>query len=103
MYPKENEMPIGPDEVEIIGSWVMVNGRLTEDDAARRITSLVETELKHIATTQDGWEKLYLDPQDGRFWELTYPRGEMQGGGPQALLLARPQKVQEKYGVSIDQ
>jgi hypothetical protein len=34
--PKEYDMEISPDEAEIIGSWVMVNGRLTDADAGRR-------------------------------------------------------------------
>jgi hypothetical protein len=68
-------MSIGPDETEIVGSWVMVNGRMTEDDASRRISLLIKTELQHVATAKDGWEKLYRDSQDGRYWELTYPHG----------------------------
>ena len=94
-------MGIAPNETEIIGSWVEVNHQMTEDDASRRITSLIETELQHIATTKDGWEKLYRDTDDGRYWELTYPYSEMHGGGPRALLLATPKKVQDKYGVSM--
>jgi hypothetical protein len=94
-------MGITPNETEIIGSWMMVNGRMIEDDASRRINSLIETELQYVATTKDGWEKLYRDKQDGRHWELTYPNSEMQGGGPQALLLIGPDKAKEKYNVSI--
>ena len=33
-----------------------------------------------------GWEKLYRDPGDGRCWLLTYPFGELQGGGPPSLI-----------------
>src|SRR3569832_1100949 len=33
-----------------------------------------------------GWEKLYRDPDDGRYRLLTYPFGELQGGGPPALI-----------------
>lgn len=33
-----------------------------------------------------GWEKLYRDPADGRYWLLTYPFGELQGGGPPTLI-----------------
>lgn len=33
-----------------------------------------------------GWEKLYRDPGDGRYWLLTYPFGELQGGGPPSLI-----------------
>ena len=91
-------MGIASNEVEIVGSWLMVNGQMTEDDASRRISSLIESELQHVATTQDGWEKLYRDPRDGRYRELTYPRSEMQGGGPQALILTSPEKASQKYG-----
>ena len=96
-------MRISPDEAKIIGSWVMVNGRMIEDEASHRIDSLIKKELQHVATTKDGWEKLYRDPRDGRLWELTYPHSEMQGGGPPALLLASPEKIQEKYAFSISQ
>jgi len=96
-------MGISPEEVEIIGSWVMVNGRMTEDDTSQRISSLVKTELQQVATSKDGWEKLYRDPRDGRLWELTYPQSEMQGGGPPALLLISPEKAQEKYGIPLNQ
>lgn len=59
-------MEINPNEVEIIGSWIMVNGRMTEDEACHRINLLIKTELQQVATTKDGWEKLYQDPRDGR-------------------------------------
>ena len=100
--PTENEMGISPDEVKIIGSWVTVNGRMIEDDTSQRISSLVKTELQHVATSKDGWEKLYRDPRDGRLWELTHPQSEMQGGGPQALLLISSEKAQEKYSITIN-
>jgi len=91
-------MGIASDEIETVGSWRMVNGRMTEDDACRRISLLIKSELQHLATTTDGWEKLYRDSRDGRYWELTYPRREMQGGGPQALTLTSPEKARQKYG-----
>jgi hypothetical protein len=47
-------MGIGPGEVEIVGSWSMVSGRLTEDDVRRRINLLIKSELQHVATTKDG-------------------------------------------------
>lgn len=95
----ENAMGIAPDEVEIKGGWLMVNGRMTEDDQCRRINVLIKAELEHVATSKDGWEKLYRDPRDGRYWELTYPQSEMQGGGPPALILTGIESALEKYGV----
>jgi hypothetical protein len=91
-------MAIGLDEIDIIGSWVVVNGRTIEDEASRRISALIKKELQHVATAKDGWEKLYRDSQDGRYWELTYPHGEMQSGGPPALHVLSQQSVQQKYG-----
>lgn len=97
----ENKMGIGSDEIEVIGSWVIINGRMTEDETCHRISSLIKTELQYVTTTKDGWEKLYRDPRDNRLWELTYPQSETQGGGPQALRLISPEKAQEKYEVSV--
>lgn len=62
----ESQMRIAADEVEIRGSWVMVNGRMTEDDQCRRISALIKTELQYVATSNDGWEKLYRDPRETR-------------------------------------
>jgi hypothetical protein len=92
-------MAIGTDEVEIKGAWLMVNGRMTEDNNCRRISSLVKSDLQLVATSKDGWEKLYRDPQDGRYWEFTYPQSEMHGGGPPALVLIRSESAREKYGI----
>jgi len=97
----ENEMRIGLNEVEIKGNWALVDGRMLEDDACKRIRFLVDNELKYLSTSKDGWEKLYKDPQDGRYWELSFPCGEMHGGGPQSLFLANFTVIQEKYGISI--
>jgi hypothetical protein len=64
-------MSIGPEETELRD--------------APRIRRLVETELQHIASSRDGWDRLYRDALDGRFWELSYPKSEMHGGGPPLL------------------
>lgn len=92
-------LSLGPDETELIGSWILKNGAMAEDEISLRIRSLIESELQHIATSKDGWEVLYKDGSDGRYWELTYPHGEMQGGGPIALILASRSMLEEKYGV----
>jgi len=34
------------------------------------------------ATDYNGWDVLYLDPADGRYWERILPSSEMHGGGP---------------------
>jgi immunity protein 27 of polymorphic toxin system len=45
------------------------------------------------------WSKLYLDPVDGGYWELTYPQSEMHGGGPPQLVHISADAAKIKYGV----
>jgi Cu2+-containing amine oxidase len=92
-----NRIGIAPNELEIVGSRMMVNGRMIEDNASRRITHLIKNELEQIANTKDVWEKLYRDPRDGRYWELVNPQSEMQGGGPPALQVIERQSARQKY------
>ena len=69
---------MNPDELLIVGSWVKIDGRLAADPELRRIQSLIANELDFIATAPGGWETLYRDRQDGRFWEKFFQNGEMQ-------------------------
>lgn len=63
-----------------------------------RIEELITTHLKAVAVSPDGWEKLYLDPGDGRLWELTYPQAEMHGGGPPELREMDGATATARYG-----
>jgi Immunity protein 27 len=90
-------MTLRADETEIVGSWKMIDGRMVEDETSKRIRTLIKETLKPIATSSDGWERLYEDPQDHRFWELTYPSSEAQGGGPPTLRVVNDETVQRKY------
>jgi immunity protein 27 of polymorphic toxin system len=92
-------MSIRADENEIVGSWKMIDGRMVEDEASKRIRALAKDELKPIAVSSDGWERLYEDPRDHRLWELTYPSGEMQGGGPPALRVIDGETARKKYQI----
>lgn len=71
---------------------------MAEDSVAGRIRTLTAEHLQYVAQTTDGWERLYRDPIDGRHWELTYQQGEMQGGGPQVLMVLSAKAACEKYG-----
>ena len=93
-------LSLGRDETGLIGSWILKNGAMIEDEVGLRNRSLIESGLQRIATSKDGWEVLYKDVSDGRYWELTYPHGDMQGGGPIALILADRSMLAEKYGVT---
>lgn len=82
----------------IKGDWELVDGRMTSNATVMRIESLIKGELKKIAVTNGGWETLYQDPQDGRYWELFFPHSEMHGGGPPSLRVIDDQTAGPKYG-----
>jgi hypothetical protein len=91
-----------PNEVELTGNWVFENGRMRGDAACERIKWLVSHHLKKLAISKDygAWETLYQDPEDGRYWEQTYPHGEMHGGGPPKLTMLSLQQAKTKYQFS---
>ena len=89
-------MNLKSDETDLRGVWSFVDGKMIANDACKRIESLVKHHLKQVAG--GGWETLYLDPNDGRYWEQTYPQGEMHGGGPPRLAVISKAEAEAKYG-----
>ncbi|NJR42024.1 MAG: hypothetical protein HC767_04585 [Akkermansiaceae bacterium] len=61
-------------EFSLIGGWEMVDGIMSQDEVCSRIQWLTESCLREIAIDGDNWSGLYQDPQDKRYWELTYPK-----------------------------
>jgi hypothetical protein len=94
-------MPLDSNETEVIGSWIVSNGKVVSDPACSRIQDLLRAELELVAVANNGWERLFRDPADGRYWELFFPHGELQAGGPQALRVMSLTSVQEKYGIAM--
>lgn len=94
-------MKLRPDENLLTGSWVFVNNEMRGDAVCERIEWLVDNELKKIASsTQWGdWETLFQDPSDGRYWERTYPQGDLQGGGPPKLRVISTAEAKAKYKI----
>ncbi len=92
-------MKLSSSEVELVGKWIMENGKVRADETCDRIQWLTTHHLRKVATSKQwgDWETLFEDPDDGRFWERTYPQGEMQGGGPPRLSLLSREKAQAKY------
>ncbi len=87
------------DTSELVGSWTLIEGRMVEDEASVLIRQLTANRFQRIALAASGWEILYQDPQDQRFWELYFPHGDMQGGGPMALRVLSDEAAKLKYGV----
>jgi Immunity protein 27 len=89
---------LAPDEVDLRGEWLAQKDRSVVADATeQRIEWLTTQKLEWLASDPSGWETLYRDPRDGRLWELTYPQGEMQGGGPRRLHVISRDEVAAKY------
>ena len=88
---------LGPEEQLLFGAGSLSgHGELGDVDA--RILWLVRHRLSPRATAAGGWEQLFLDPRDGRYWELTFPHGSLHGGGPRRLAHLSIDEVEAKYG-----
>ena len=88
-----------PSETLLEGKWEYTSKKMIADDTCRRIEFLKDF-LDKIAITDDGWSALYKDPQDGRYWELSYPDGSLHGGGAPALKCLDSDAVMQKYSVT---
>jgi hypothetical protein len=94
-------MKLRPDETLLTGSWLYVDHVMRGDAVCDRIEWLIKNHLKKIASSPlwGDWESLFQDPSDGRYWEITYPHGDLQGGGPPQLKVISENDGKEKYGI----
>ncbi len=91
-----------PDEVNIFGARLDKHGNVSRDpEAGRRMSYLLNSYLVKVATDETGWRTLYRDPEDGRFWEMTFPYSHFQGGGPHLLTAVDLDLVRERYGSDV--
>jgi len=72
-------------ETSLVGSWIMIKGVMSQDSVCKRIQWLTDSYFKQVAVDGDNWSALYENPDDGGYWELTYPQSHMHGGGPPTL------------------
>jgi Immunity protein 27 len=95
-------MNLLPDESELIGDWVFDGSTSARDEVCSRIEYLLENVLQKVAESPKwgSWETLYRDPRDGRFWERTFPKGEMHGGGPPRLAVISRAAAEAKYALN---
>lgn len=95
-----NTFPVlAPSETLLEGKWVFSGNSVGADDTSRRIDFLISTALIKVATDNSGWFVLYKDPQDSRYWELSYPDGEQHGGGAPTLRQIAADEANGKYVV----
>jgi hypothetical protein len=86
-----------PTETVLTGKWNLESGSVVADDTCIRISNLTKSYLIKIAQDKTGWEILYRDPSDSRYWELAYPHGELHGGGPPQLKCLTVEEAKTKY------
>ncbi len=82
----------------IVGKWIVQDGKVIGDDNYEEIKRMKESELIKIADRDGGWTILYRNKNKNNYWELTYPQGEMHGGGPPSLELLNEVEIKERYG-----
>jgi len=90
-------MQIDFKETLLEGRWQIENGRVVENPECRRIHDLISSYLILLGSSENGWEKLFRDPADGRYWELTYPHSYLHGGGPPLLQNISTADAKAKY------
>ncbi|HZO53351.1 MAG TPA: Imm27 family immunity protein [Bryobacteraceae bacterium] len=73
-----------PDQ--LVGQWLVdASGRVAPDNVTDRIWDLVKHRFSLVAERDSGWIVLYRDPESLTYWELTFPQGDVHGGGPPML------------------
>jgi hypothetical protein len=95
-------MKLEPQEKLLTGKWIFENNQMRGDEVEERIHWLIAHDLQKVThSPQSGaWETLYKDPDDGRYWERTYPQSQMHGGGPLQLRNLTADEAITKYGLS---
>ena len=88
---------IRPEESEIVGRWHVSENAVVPDANCTRIQMLTAEYLEKIAAADGGWSTLYRDPEDGRYWDLTYPHSDWHGGGPPTLIHLTDAEARSKY------
>ncbi len=91
-------MKLLPTETALVGKWRLVGGKVEANSTCRRIDRVVKDQLTQIGADESGWDTLYRDPADGRYWELTYPESDSEGGGPPQLVCLDQDSARAKYG-----
>jgi len=96
-------MKLKPQATSLVGGWVTENGQLRADATCARISWLTSHHLRKIAISMkwSAWETSFPRPDDRRYWEQTYARGEMPGGGPPALNCLTREQAKAKYGDAV--
>jgi len=86
-------------ETVLTGKWISQNGTVVADDVSKRIEYLIQSVLTETSSSDDGWDILYVDPSDGRFWELVHSESDSHGGGAPTLNNLSSLDAKKKYRI----
>jgi hypothetical protein len=96
----ESFHPLQGHETDLVGSWIVQDGKMAADATCRRIEWLIANRLTKVGNSLAGrgWESAYEDPSDNRLWERTYPESGTHGSGPPRLRALTIDDYQRRYG-----
>jgi hypothetical protein len=92
-------MRLLPEENELVGQWIFRNNMIIPDSVCERIKFLLNNHLTLIKSDDSGWNQLFKDNQDNRYWELSYPQGDLEGGGPPRLRSLSFEEANRLYNI----
>ena len=90
-------MKLLPTETCLTGKWLLKDGRVVADPVCARIEELTRSHLRALGHDPSGWDALFVDPDDGRLWELIYPESGLHGGGAPELRQLSATQARAKY------
>ncbi|MGJ0515579.1 MAG: Imm27 family immunity protein [Methylomicrobium sp.] len=91
------------NEISLVGNWLEKDGSVVEDSVCERIHWLTDFYFEQIAVDGDNWSALYKNPDDRSYWELTYPKSYMHGGGPPTLQRISEVEAYKRYSLGNSQ
>ncbi|WP_294736641.1 Imm27 family immunity protein [uncultured Flavobacterium sp.] len=92
-------MEIQSNETELIGGVIYTEVEMIYNETVTRINKLVKNYLVKIGTDKTGWEILYQDPKDKRYWGMVFPQGDLQGGGVPSLVNISEEIAMLKFNI----
>jgi hypothetical protein len=92
------EKSLQANETSLSGQSLLLDEKVVADPTWQRIDWLIQHHLLKVADSPSGWEVLYRDPNDGRYWERTFPQSETHGGGAPRLNAITEGEAEKKYG-----
>ena len=78
---KKEKLELKRHEREIIGHHFLYKGKMVADDQAVRVLRLTNEYLEYITDDETGWNTLYRDPNDGRYWEKSISKANTMAEG----------------------